>query len=126
MKKKINIEPAINILKYINKHLLHYFLSNQKGEAFIIQLKAKAFVIVNILGFFVNFLYLIVGIISNLNIDYLTHIFITLIIITDLILVRKGKFKNAGNFFTLALIILQIIILNVFSKSKTNLCKMER
>ena len=117
MKKKINIEPAINILKYINKHLLHYFLANQKDEAFIIQLKAKAFVIVNILGFFVNFLYLVVGTISNLYIDYLTHIFIALIIITDLILVRKGKFKNAGNFFTLALIILQIIMLNVFSKS---------
>ncbi|MEN8121878.1 MAG: methyl-accepting chemotaxis protein, partial [Bacteroidota bacterium] len=81
----------------------------------IIQLKAKAFVILNIMGFFVNLLYILIGVFSKISLDYFTHITISLIILTNLILVYLGKYKVAGNFFTISLILLFALSTNIGS-----------
>ncbi|RLD63825.1 MAG: hypothetical protein DRI95_11250 [Bacteroidetes bacterium] len=104
--KKIIIDFVI---KSTNR-ALNYFLVNLNDETFNIQLKAKIFVTLHLAGFFVNALYIIIGIFTELRLEYISHIFIFLIIITDLYLVRKGKFEIAGNFFTLSLIILFVFI----------------
>ncbi|MEN8119541.1 MAG: hypothetical protein ABFS35_04315, partial [Bacteroidota bacterium] len=110
-KKRVIIDLVTNI----SKRLFNYFLVNINTEPFIIQLKAKAFVILNIMGFFVNLLYILIGIFSKISLDYFTHITISLIILTNLILVYRGMYKVAGNFFTISLILLFALSTNIGS-----------
>ena len=105
----MNFKFNYKIPYYKIDSLLDFFLVNIKNKAFIIQLKAKAFLISNILGFLVNVLYIIISSYIGLRIDYFIHGFVFLILITDIILLRKGKYEDAGNFFTLSLIILFLI-----------------
>ena len=109
-KKKI----ILSFFKNILDTLLSFFLKKSGNELFIIQLKTKAFVLLNIAGFFFNILYLLIAACSNIDLDYFTNTVIFLIIITDLILVRKGKFNIAGNFFTLSLTFLMLLVIHLF------------
>ena len=109
----------INLFTNISKIILNYFLVNLNDESFNIQLKAKIFVILHLAGFFVNIFYIFIGLYTDLRLEYISHIFIFLIILIDLYLVRKGKFEIAGNFFTLSLIILHVFTANLISEDSS-------
>ena len=113
--RKLNLIFYIKILK----PLLNYFLVNLNDEAFINQLKAKAFVILNILGFIMNLLYILIAVFSKLSLNYIIHTVIFIVIITNLILVRKGKYVKASNLSILSLIILFVLSINLFPSSNS-------
>lgn len=103
------------LISIIIERLVNYFLIHLKNEQFIIQLKAKAFLFLNVIGFFVNLIYLIISYLANISIEYITHVFVLLIIIVDLVLLKKGKFEKAGNFFTISLVFLFFVNSFLFS-----------
>ena len=117
MKNKLSY--IINWLNKLNKFLLSYFLINLQNKPFIIQLKAKAFIMMNILALLLNLLYILIAYFAKLELDFIHHIAIFIIITTSLIIVRKGNFEKAANLFILSLILLFILTINVFSTNNS-------
>jgi len=91
------------------KTLLHFFLTNVENETYIIRQKAIAFVILNFSGILLNLAYISIILLTKSNENLFINLFIFLILLINLALIKKVKFKIAGNFFTLALIALQLI-----------------
>lgn len=114
---KFNFELKWSLnIPFINK-ILDYFLVKMDEEPFLIQKKAKAFVGVCLLGFIVNFLYILLyGFIAN-KVELLPVIFIFIILALSLFFVKMGNFYRAGNFFTLSLILFHIILI-IFVRSE--------
>ncbi len=108
MAKKLKLR--LNFSKILN-FILNFFLVKLKRADFLTKRKANAFVIINLLGILVNTLYILIVSFGNITADYLPNILGFVILIANLILIRKGSFTLAGNFFTLSLIILQILMI---------------
>ncbi|NJO87735.1 MAG: hypothetical protein HC831_01330 [Chloroflexia bacterium] len=108
MAKKLKLR--LNISR-IPKFILNFFLVKLKKEDFLTKRKAHAFVIVNLLGILVNTIYILVVSFGNITTDYLPNILVFGVLIANLVLIRMGNFTIAGNFFTLSLIILQILMI---------------
>ncbi len=91
------------------KAFLHFFLSNVENESYIIRQKASAFVVLNFAGILLNSVYVFAILFTDSNAKFYINFFAFFILLINLFLVKKVHFKIAGNFFTLALIFLQII-----------------
>lgn len=116
MGRKFNLRLNFSIIEVI----FNFFLSNLKKEPFLTRQKAKAFVLINLLGLAVNTIYLFLISSSGAGSDYLANILIFLVLIIDLVLIKRGQFTLAGNFFTLSLITLHILLI-VFVRSDSGL-----
>lgn len=99
--------------------LLSFFLKNTQHVHFMTLVQIKAFILFNIAVFFLNVLYLLIGIFSDLNLDYFRSISIFLIVLIDLVLVYRGKFSLSSNFFTMALIVVHLILLLVIPSANS-------
>jgi hypothetical protein len=108
MAKKLRIK--LDFSKLI-KFVLEFFLAKYKKEKFITQQKAKAFVLVNLLGCIINSIYIFAIGLNVEHASYFANIIVFFVLVTNLLLVKKGKFILAGNFFTLSLILLHIFLI---------------
>jgi methyl-accepting chemotaxis protein len=114
-KKKFEIKLPMHQMD----RLLSFFLKNTQHVHFMILVQIKAFILFNIAVFFLNVLYLLIGIFSDLNLDYFRSISIFLIVLIDLVLVYRGKFRLSSNFFTMALIVVHLILLLVIPSANS-------
>lgn len=102
----------MKIVQFITKGIqliLRYFSSNLAEESYTVRQKAAAFIFLNISGLFLNSVYLFAISISNSNIHLMINYIAFPVILLNLILLKKVKFRYAFNFFTLSFIILFMI-----------------
>ena len=94
-----------------------YFLKNFTDKSFISRQKAKIFIILNFVGFFMNLIYVIFVSLSDVEVSFVSNAVIAIIIIVSLYLSYKGNVKDASNFFIMALILSQVLNMHIFNLS---------
>ena len=98
------------------KKIFEYILEEYKNSSFTDKQKAKALFSINMITLPIITIYIILTLVNQFHkTDFLTHISLPLsfavIVIIDIIIIRKGNIKFAGNFLISGLILLEFISL---------------
>ncbi len=104
---------AEKIVDRLKNFLTQIFLKNLSAESSIIHQKVKVFVGLNLLGFCINLLYIVILILTGSELLISQNLLISIIILVSLYLIYKGKYHQGVNFFTISLIITQIINMHI-------------
>ena len=96
--------------------ILSYFLTNMANESYIVRQKAKAFIIINFAGIILNLFYVLTIFGTNSPIEIIVNSLILFILLLDLLLIKKFRFKYVGNFFILSLVVLLIVNIHLTTR----------
>ncbi len=102
------------------KKLISYFTKNIKSESYLIQTKAKALAFLDIFAIIFLFLYIALTFISGQYHDSVMRklgvpFFLNFVLLADLLILYKGKFKLAGNLLPTLLLTVFLSFLLVFA-----------
>lgn len=103
-----------NVWIRFQRLLTNIFLKNLEGESFITKQKARIFIGLSLLGLLLNALYIFALLVSGSGFIIFQNIVITIIIIVSLFLTYKGQYFRATSFFTISVIVSQVINMHLF------------
>lgn len=100
------------IKRIITQFIYGLLLKNYENETVMVKGKARLFIFLNLLGLFLDLIYVIIISFSNSNVDIFTNCIFALIIISCIYLIYKGKYNLAVNIFISSIIIVQILYMH--------------
>jgi hypothetical protein len=100
---------VISLPSFIERH----FLKGINEEKYLLKQKAMIFITLNLIGFIINFIYILLTVLTNLESSIFPNLFTALIISISIYLCFRGKFEHASSFFIIALIVNQLIWMHI-------------
>jgi hypothetical protein len=105
------------IIETIPNLIENYCLKTLSSESFMFRQKAKIFITLVLLGFILNFSYIIFLLISGSDTSIISNITIAILLVICLYLCHKGQYRKAESYFSASLICLLILNMHLFNLS---------